>query len=244
MTQPNQAEPRRAFDNAQIGALAHMFRAEVYRSTVWRMRFDNTTNWAVVTTGIAMSASFSSAQASPLPLVLVGLLVSFFLLIEARRYRYFDIWRLRARVLEAEFCAPMLTGEMGQPNSAWAQSLARDYCEPRHRLGYACAIGRRLRSNYAWIFAIQMLAYYGKIAIHPTPLADLADLWERAAVGPIPGQLMVLAGAIFFGGWFCLGFVTLYKDRQQQVRDWRRLWSSETAVQPAEHSPAASPFEE
>lgn len=240
MTQLNQAEPRHGFDNAQIGALAHMFRAEVYRSTLWRMRFDNTTNWAVVTTGIAMSASFSSAEASPLPLVLVGLLVSFFLLIEARRYRYFDIWRVRARVLETEFCAAMLAGELGQPNAPWAQSLARDYCEPRHRLSYARAIGRRLRSNYAWIFAIQMLAYYGKIAIHPTPLASLADLWKRAAVGPIPGQLIVLAGAIFFGGWFCVGLATLYKDRQQQVRDWRRLWSGETTVEAAERNPAAS----
>ena len=214
MTQLNQAEPRHGFDN--------------------------TTNWAVVTTGIAMSASFSSAEASPLPLVLVGLLVSFFLLIEARRYRYFDIWRVRARVLETEFCAAMLAGELGQPNAPWAQSLARDYCEPRHRLSYARAIGRRLRSNYAWIFAIQMLAYYGKIAIHPTPLASLADLWKRAAVGPIPGQLIVLAGAIFFGGWFCVGLATLYKDRQQQVRDWRRLWSGETTVEAAERNPAAS----
>jgi uncharacterized membrane protein len=243
MTQPNQPELRHGFDNAQIGALAHMFRAEVYRSTAWRVRFDNTTNWAVVTTGIAMSASFSSALASPLPLVLVGLLVSFFLLIEARRYRYFDIWRLRARVLETEFCAPMLTGEAGQLNSAWAKNLALDYCEPRHRLSYARAIGRRLRSNYAWIFAIQMLAYYGKIAIHPTPLTNLADLWQRTAVGPIPGQLMVVAGAIFFGGWFGLGAFTLYKDREQQVRDWRSLWSNEMTVQSAGH-PVASPFEE
>jgi hypothetical protein len=88
-----------------------------------------------------------------------------------------------------------------------------------------------------------MLAYYGKIAIHPTPLATLADLWRRAAVGPIPGQLIVLAGAIFFGSWFCLGFVTLYIDRRQRLRDWRRLWSSEPAVESAEHNPAVSPLD-
>jgi uncharacterized membrane protein len=243
MTQPTQSEPGHGFDNAQIGALAHMFRAEVYRSTAWRMRFDTTTNWAVVTTGIAMSASFSSAQASPLPLVLVGLLVSFFLLIEARRYRYFDIWRVRARVLETEFCAPLLAGELGQPNSAWAQRLALDYCEPRHRLGYARAIGRRLRSNYAWIFAIQMLSYYGKIAIHPTPLANLADLWQRAAVGPISGQFVVLAGAVFFGGWFCVGVVTLYQDRLQQTSDWQGLWTNETALRSTGHNSAEAPLD-
>src|SRR5580658_11228718 len=107
-------------DAAEIGALAHLWRGEVYRSTVWRVRFDNTTNWAVVTTGIAISASFSTNIASPLPLALVGLLVLFFLLIEARRYRYFNIWRLRARALEMEFYAPMLRGEAALLETGWS----------------------------------------------------------------------------------------------------------------------------
>ena len=64
------------FGAAEIGALAHLYRGEVYRSTVWRTRLDSSTNWAVVTTGIALSATYSSAEASPLPMVLVGLLVS------------------------------------------------------------------------------------------------------------------------------------------------------------------------
>ena len=36
-----------AFDAASTGALSHLFRAEVYRSTVWRSRLDTTTNWVV-----------------------------------------------------------------------------------------------------------------------------------------------------------------------------------------------------
>src|SRR5436190_24337360 len=90
--------PARAveFSAAEVGALAHLYRGEVYRSTAWRTRLDSTTNWAVVTTGIALSATFNSAQVSPLPMVLVGLIVSVFLLFEARRYRYFNVWRARA----------------------------------------------------------------------------------------------------------------------------------------------------
>jgi uncharacterized membrane protein len=241
MTQSTQTEERHGLDDAYIVALAHMFRAEVYRSTVLRTRFDNTTNWAVVTTGIAMSASFSSAEAVPLPLVLVGLLVSLFLLLEARRYRYFDILRVRARVLERQFCTPALVGERAQPDSEWARWLAQDYFEPCYRISYMRAIGRRLRRNYAWIFAIQMLSYYGKIAIHPTPIASLADLWQRAAVGPIPGQLVVLAGAVFFGGWLCFGAITLHQDRAQEAQDWHRLWSSRTALRAREHH-SASPL--
>src|SRR3974390_3644396 len=95
------------FTASEIGALAHLYGGEVYPSTVWRTRLDSTTNWAVVTTGIALSATFSSTEASPLPMVLVGLIVSVFLLLEARRYRYFNVWRARARLLETDFYAPM-----------------------------------------------------------------------------------------------------------------------------------------
>src|SRR5262249_30852523 len=34
-------------DAPTVGALAHLYRGEIYRSTIWRPRLDNTTNWAV-----------------------------------------------------------------------------------------------------------------------------------------------------------------------------------------------------
>jgi uncharacterized membrane protein len=196
------------FSAAEIGALAHLYRGEVYRSTVWRTRLDSTTNWAVVTTGIALSATFSSAEASPLPMVLVGLIVTVFLLFEARRYRYFNVWRARARLLETDFYAPMIRGEGTRLGVGWTELLAKDYCAPRYHINFARAIGRRLRRTYAWIFVIQAVAYYGKLAIHPTPLGRVADFWERAAIGPIPGDLVVVAGVLFHGGWALFALVT------------------------------------
>ena len=44
---------KREFNAAEIGAIAHLYRGEVYRSTVWRTRLDNTTNWAVAGLGVA-----------------------------------------------------------------------------------------------------------------------------------------------------------------------------------------------
>src|SRR6201997_4571917 len=196
------------FTAAEIGALAHLYRGEVYRSTVWRTRLDSSTNWAVVTTGIALSATYSSAEASPLPMVLVGLLVSVFLLFEARRYRYFNVWRARARLLETDFYAPLLRGEGLRFETGWAEMLAKDYVEPHYHISFARAVGRRLRRTYGWIFAIQAIAYYGKLAIHPTALSTFADLWDRAAIGPIPGTLVVAAGVLFHGGWAAFAFVT------------------------------------
>ena len=196
------------YNAAQIGAIAHLYRGEVYRSTVWRTRLDSSTNWAVVTTGIALSATYSNAQASPLPMVLVGLLVSVFLLFEARRYRYFNVWRARARLLETDFFAPLIAGEGIRTDSGWTELLAKDYREPRYHISLARAIGRRLRRTYGWIFIIQAIAYYGKLAIHPFPLTSLAELWERAAIGPVPGLLVIAAGVFFHGGWAVFAIVT------------------------------------
>jgi uncharacterized membrane protein len=207
----------RSFSAAEVGAIAHLYRAEIYRSTVWRTRLDSTTNWAVVTTGIALSATFSSAAASPLPMALVGLIVTMFLLLEARRYRYFNIWRARARLLETDFFTPMLRGEPYAVDSDWSRLLARDYLEPRYHVSLARAAGRRLRRTYAWIFLIQAVSYYGKLAIHPHPLTTLADLWARAAVGPIPGQVLVWAGAVFHLSWMVFAYATLRIDQ----RTWR-----------------------
>jgi uncharacterized membrane protein len=209
--------PPRACSAAEIGAIAHLYRGEIYRSTVWRTRLDSTTNWAVVTTGIALSATFSSAQASPLPMALVGLIVTMFLLLEARRYRYFNIWRARARLLETDFFTPMLRGDPVAMNAAWSRLLARDLCQPRYHVSLARAAGRRLRRTYAWIFLIQALAYYGKLAIHPTQLSALSELWERAAVGPVPGHVVVAAGVVFHLGWMLFAYVTLRRDQ----RSWR-----------------------
>lgn len=39
---------KQAFDSADITALSHLYRGELYRSTVWRTRLDATTNWAVL----------------------------------------------------------------------------------------------------------------------------------------------------------------------------------------------------
>jgi uncharacterized membrane protein len=201
------------FGVAEIGALAHLYRGELYRSTVWRTRLDATTNWAVVTTGIALSLTFSSATASPLPLALVGLLVAVFLVIEARRYRFFDFWRIRAHILELNFFGPILRGQGVRVDNGWNEVLYQDYRSPNLHIGFFDAFGRRLRRNYGWIFTIQVTAYAGKLFIHPVPIGSIDDLWSRATIGPLPGQLVLLVGLLFHASWVIIAIVTLYSRR-------------------------------
>ncbi|MGR3625247.1 MAG: DUF2270 domain-containing protein, partial [Limimaricola sp.] len=129
-----EAEIRQGLSSAEMGALAHLWRGEVYRSTIWRTRLDTTTNWAVVTLGIALSIAFASREASPLPLVLVGILILFFLMLEARRYRYFNVWRARCRWLETHFYAPMLQDGNLRLGEGRQKELAEDYWVPRYHV--------------------------------------------------------------------------------------------------------------
>lgn len=208
MTESSSDPQTLEYSAAEVGALAHLYRGEMYRSTVWRTRLDTTTNWAVVTTGIALSVTFSSVQATPLPIVLVSFLLAAFLLFEARRYQYFDIWNTRLRVIESCFYDPILRSGDICTDNGWNELLAEDLKRLRLHIGLLDAAGLRLRRNYGWIFAIQIASYWSKIGVHPTPLASLGDLWERAAVGPVPGPIVLIVGAVFYLGLFAIAVIT------------------------------------
>jgi uncharacterized membrane protein len=207
-----------SFNAAEIGAIAHLYRGEVYRSTAWRSRLDNTTNWSVVTIGVALSLSYATPTASPLPLILVALLVVVFLLLEARRYRYFNVWRARCRLLETDFLAPMLAGKGITRDGKWNILLSDDYNRPRFHVSYMLAMGRRIRKNYCYIFLIQAAAYAGKLIIHPTPLVDIHELYSRAAIGPVSGQAVLVAGLLFHASWVLLALLTLRNERLYRRR--------------------------
>lgn len=196
------------FSAADIGALAHLYRGEMYRSKVWRMRLDTTTNWAVVTTGVVFSVVFAQPQAAAAPLALLGLVLVVFLLFEARRYRFFDVWRTRVRVMEAHFMTPILLGQGIQTGNGWNDALAEDYTGIYFHLTFWEALGRRLRRNYAYIFMIQGGAYYGKLLVHPTGSTDVATIVERAAIGPLPGAVALVLGVAFYCSLGVVAFLT------------------------------------
>jgi uncharacterized membrane protein len=215
MTQKRQATSAAEFSAAEIGALAHLYRGEVYRSTVWRTRLDTTTNWAVVTLGVALSITFSSPDASPLPLLLVGVLIILFLALEARRYRYFSVWRARSRWLERNFYVPMLIDGDLHTETDWQLLLAEDYRNPKYHITYFTAVARRVRSNYLWILLIQSLAYVGKLTVHPFAVPDFDRFLTRADIGPLPGELVLFAGFLYIASWVGLAVWVGQKDAKR-----------------------------
>lgn len=210
------------FGPAEIGALAHLYRGEMYQSKIWRSRLDTTTNWAVVVTGIALSVCFATADASPIPLLLVSWVVVGFLYFEARRYLFYDLFRVRVRVMEIHFYGPLLRGEGVRVDNGWNTLLAKDYEELGFHISLMEALGRRLRRTYGWIFAAQLGCYLAKIMVHPTPIATLDELWDRAAVGPIPGEWGLAFGLVFHGTWLAIALLTLRAQKAAGLPHHRR----------------------
>ena len=107
-----------------INALVHLYRGELGEATAWRSRIDTTSHWAIVLSATALSFVFSDKTIERHVLIpIISLFCTFLLVMEARRYRFFDIWRSRARMIEINFYRPLLAGS--KPLMAdWADRLA------------------------------------------------------------------------------------------------------------------------
>ena len=177
--------------------MVHLFRAEVQRANVWRQRLDTTTNWAVVATGATLSIAFSQSNVHHSVIILNTLLVLWFLFIEARRYRYYELWSYRVRLMETDFYAAMLVPPF-HPSPDWAENLAENLLTPSFPISMWEAFGRRLRRNYYWIFLILLAAWISKMWLFPQAPTTVQEFVTRAAVGPISGQIMIFMGICFY----------------------------------------------
>ncbi len=180
-----------------VTAMVHFFRAEIQRANVWRQRLDTTTNWAVVATGATLSIAFSQSNVHHGIIILNTLLVLWFSYIEARRYRYYELWSYRVRLMETDFYAAMLVPPF-HPSPEWAENLAENLLTPSFPISMWEAFGRRLRRNYFWIFLILYASWVAKIWLFPEPSINLAIFMERAAVGPFSGEFMFILGIVFY----------------------------------------------
>ena len=179
-----------------ISAMVHFYRGELGRADAARARLDPTTNWAVVTAGAVFSFAFRIDN-SHVTLLLAVLLISIFLGFEARRFRHFDCWRSRVRMIEENFWIPMIRRNLASPRTDWRESVAEDLDRPKFKITFLEAIGIRLRYNYLWIYLAILAAWLVKVHIHPVNAPDIATLFERMAIGPI-GGIGVFASVVVF----------------------------------------------
>jgi uncharacterized membrane protein len=140
-------------------------------------------------------------------LLFAMLLIYGLLLIEARRYRFYDVYRARVRRLESEYFAEMFAGTAGArvTLAAFSEELRR----PRFSITLLQAMSRRLRRNYFWIFLVVLLAWLVKTTSHISDghtrlVHTVSEFLDNTAIAGIPG-IAVIAGVVALYVW--LAFV-------------------------------------
>ena len=197
-----------------VNTLAHFHRAEMGRMSDWRERIDRTSNWAITVVAGMLSISLSTPSSHHGVLLFAMLLVFLLLWIEARRYRFFDIYRARVRQFERHYFAQILDPQP-EPSERWPQLLAQSLREPSFQLSHWMAMSRRLRRNYMWMFLILLLAWILKITSPrmqgeavPLELADsFVAVIRNADLGPVPGWIVIVCVVAFLGFLALVTFV-------------------------------------
>ncbi|ELY57339.1 hypothetical protein C491_11154 [Natronococcus amylolyticus DSM 10524] len=200
---PEQAEIGREMVDESTGlgsVAAHLYRGEMERMVEWRDRLDTTTNWAVTVMSAIVAYAFSGEVSHAV--ILAGLLMgTVFLFIEARRFRDYDIWRSRVRVIQENLFANALDPSQGVEHDAWRAELSRDYREPERKISYRGAFSHRLRRVYLPLITAMLIGWVFHVwAFNPdetflegASLPGVSGIVVTAAVGLYYVILLVLA---------------------------------------------------
>ena len=199
------------FTQDYITAMSHFYRGEVGRIMVWRQRLDTTTTWAITSTCTIFTVAFSFREVPHLIFFFNLAIVLVMLWIEARRYRFYDAFRARVRMLEAHFIVPVLMRQEPKLEGNWRKLVAEDLLVPAFKVSMFESIGRRLKRNYAFITIIILTAWITKIFIHPPAgiknITNFETLYNGLAIGGLASWFVAM---VMVGTFLSVIGITLY----------------------------------
>jgi uncharacterized membrane protein len=126
--------------------------------------------------------------------------------VEARRYRFFDVYRSRVRQFERHYFAEIFSPAGTGADANWIKAIGQSLREPEFNVTLTEAIGRRLRRNYIWMYIIVLLAWILKLTspklqaegVRFDYVATLESIVASAALGPLHGWVILLLVAAFY----------------------------------------------
>ncbi|MDB5045893.1 MAG: hypothetical protein JWQ08_1943 [Deinococcus sp.] len=186
-----------SYSTNTANALIHLYRAEVGKMTAYRQRLDMTTNWSVVTTAGLASFALGDPNNSHATFLFAMFMNYFFLRLEARRFRSFEIAHHRVRIMERFFYPAMLGDKV---DTGWHQLLLAELSKPRSPMSRADALGWRLNRNYLWIYTAVLFAWFAKLDLSQPKgwSLEFPDALALADIGNFPGWLVFAGITVFY----------------------------------------------
>jgi uncharacterized membrane protein len=218
---------RSLYDPGYVNAMSHFYRGELGRSMVWRQRLDVTTNWAITSSTAIITIAFSAREVPHIIFFFNLAIVTVLLWIESRRYRFYDAFRARIRMLEAHFLVPMVMENRDLLQGEWKKLVCEDLILPSFKISKLEAIGRRMKRNYMFIFILILVAWLTKIFLHATaPITDVVSFYRALRIGHIPSWVVAM---VFVGTFISVISITIYISKRSsgEISEFgthRSLW--------------------
>ncbi|ELZ04243.1 DUF2270 domain-containing protein [Natrialba aegyptia] len=174
--------------------LGDTYRGELDRETTWRSRLDQTTTWSVTVMAAILTWAFSSGNNPHYIILIAVLVVTTFLMIEARRYRDYDVYRSRVRLIQQNLIADALDPAGELEHEDWRRKLSNDYRTPTVKITLLEALRNRLRRIYLALLLILLLAWVFRI----TAFATGDGFLTVANVGSLSGVIVTGVVGVFY----------------------------------------------
>ena len=201
--------------------ISHLYRGEMHRMTVWRIRLDTTTHWAILLSTGLVTVALGGASL-PHYFMLLGLsLNAIFIVFEGRRYQHLHHSKWRIGLLEHNYFARLLCPKQSCLEETWRLQLARDLQMPHYTMSLLMATRLRLRRNYLVLIYFITAIWITKLFIHPQAPQSLLEFYGRLAVGTlIPSWFVAVTAGIFV---LTASILALMTPSEEDLEHWTRL---------------------
>ena len=176
-----------------------LYRGELGRLTMYRVRLDTTTNWALGAAVAVITFTLGKPNAPPEVLLLPYVLAMVFAYIEGRRYLDMEASRVRVAALEKGFFAPILRKE--PITDAFRTELAARLVDLGPEMTLWQAFANRVRRNYLWVFLTLYAAWWLKLWL------GVDGPVVQAGHGAIPGWVVLMLSPILVLPWMGIALV-------------------------------------
>jgi uncharacterized membrane protein len=140
-----------------LQVIAHFYRGEMNRLTVYRSRLDNTFQYSILFTSVLLIYYLENKKNDLFPLYIIFFNI-LFCFIESRRYRYFMISQNRINLMEKGFFSDQVLNNNN--NIDWKNELNDCFINVKftHSLIYSFII--RYFRNYIWLIDSILILWY------------------------------------------------------------------------------------
>lgn len=161
-------------DDKYLQTLAHLYRAEINRLTIYRQRLDIISNWYISLLATVLVLYLGNTIIPHNMILILFIPNIIFSFIEARRYRYYMISQYRTRLIEKGFYGDILkdhvtinmsSQESGNLSTNYKKDLFDSLMFPKYNISLLHAWIIRFKRNYIWLLYFIIFSWILKLSM-------------------------------------------------------------------------------